>query len=117
MLESFYYGNAVSSTNPYFLYFDLTLPYGSDIKLFKDNTILVQYMQNLEYRKTKQDSRFGRMVKGTSYADYAINNKFDLDNNNFIAKKQSSSHYFFTFIFNQQNYGVWKDEKLRFIIY
>lgn len=50
--------NSASSTNPYFLYFDLSLPYNNDIKLFKDNTILVQYMRNEEYRETKKQTRF-----------------------------------------------------------
>lgn len=59
----FLLGNAVTSTNPYFLYFDLTLPYNSDIKTFKNGTILLQYMQNLEYREVKSKSRFGQLVK------------------------------------------------------
>lgn len=45
-------------TNPYFLYFDLKLPYNNDIKLFKDNLILLQYMKNEEYRKAKRETKF-----------------------------------------------------------
>ena len=33
----FMLANSASSTNPYFLYFDLTLPYNNDIKLFKED--------------------------------------------------------------------------------
>lgn len=58
----FLLGNAVTSTNPYFLYFNLTLPYNNDIKTFRDGTILLQYMQNLEYREVKSKSRFGQLV-------------------------------------------------------
>ena len=42
----FMLGNAISITNPYFTYFDLTLPYNSDIALFKDGSILVNYIKN-----------------------------------------------------------------------
>lgn len=42
--------------SPLFSFFDLTLPYGNDIKLFKDNTILVQYMRNEEFRKEREDT-------------------------------------------------------------
>lgn len=36
----------------------LTFPYliGNDIKLFKDNTILVQYMKNEEFRKDRENT-------------------------------------------------------------
>lgn len=49
-------------TNPYFLYFNLSLPYNNDIKLFKDNLILLQYMKNEEYREEKRKTRFGKLV-------------------------------------------------------
>ena len=45
-------------TNPYFLYFDLSLPFNNDIKLFKDGLILLQYMKNEEYRKAKRETKF-----------------------------------------------------------
>ena len=54
-------GNII--TNPYFLYFDLNIPYNTDIKTFKDGLILVQYMKNEEYRKTKSMTRFGKLVE------------------------------------------------------
>ncbi|MGN1371257.1 MAG: phage DNA encapsidation protein [Candidatus Coprovivens sp.] len=59
----FLLGNAVSVTNPYFLYFDLSLPYNSDIKTFRNGTILVNYTKNQEYREVKRKSRFGEMTK------------------------------------------------------
>lgn len=55
--------NAVTITNPYFLYFDLKLPYNSDIALYKNGLILVQYMKNEEYREIKKKSRFGKLVE------------------------------------------------------
>lgn len=45
-------------TNPYFLYFGLSLPFNNDIKLFKDNLILLQYMKNEEYREEKRKTKF-----------------------------------------------------------
>lgn len=49
-------------TNPYFIYLDLSLPFGNDIKLFKDNLILVQYMKNEQYRQAKKSTKIGRLV-------------------------------------------------------
>lgn len=42
--------------SPLFTFFGLKLPYNNDIKLFKDNLILVQYMNNEEFRKERQDT-------------------------------------------------------------
>ena len=79
--------NATSIVNPYFLYFDIHLPYNSDIKTYKDNLILVQYLKNEEYREAKKNSKFGKLISGTSFENYAVDNQFISDNANFIAKK------------------------------
>lgn len=96
-------------TNPYFLYFDLSLPFNNDIKLFKDNLILLQYMKNEEYRQAKKQTKFGKLVAGTSYEDYAINNKALNDNKIFIDKKQGTAKFSFAFIYNNETFGVWFD--------
>lgn len=99
-------------TNPYFLYFDLSLPFNNDIKLFKDNLILLQYMKNEEYREEKRKTKFGKLISGTSFEDYAINNKCLNDNKNFIDKKQGTSKFNFAFIYNNETFGVWFDYSL-----
>lgn len=57
-IRVFLLANSANSINPYFLYFDLCLPFNNDIKLFKNNTILLQYMKNLEYREVKKKTKF-----------------------------------------------------------
>ena len=96
-------------TNPYFLYFDLSLPFNNDIKTFKDGLILLQYMKNEEYRNAKKETKFGKLVAGTSYEDYAINNKCLNDNKVFIEKKQGTAKFSFAFIYNNETFGVWFD--------
>lgn len=96
-------------TNPYFLYFNLTLPFNNDIKLFKDGLILLQYMKNEEYRQVKRETKFGKLIAGTSFEDYAINNKALNENKIFLSKKQGSAKFSFAFIFNNEIYGVWVD--------
>lgn len=103
-IRVFMLGNAVTITNPYFLYFDLTLPYNNDIKLFKNGLILVQYMKNEEYREAKRKSKLGQLTEGTSYGDYAIENKFVMDNRTFIEKKSGSAKFVFAFKFKGEIY-------------
>lgn len=111
-IRVFLLSNAVSRTNPYFLYFDLDVPYNSDIKLYKDGLILVNHTKNLKYRETKKATKFGRLVNNTSYSDYAIDNKFLNDSSTFIMKKQGSAKFSFAFIAHNQTFGVWFDNKL-----
>lgn len=108
-VRCFLLGNSVTINNPYFDYFNLDLPYNSEIKLFKNNLILVQYMSNLEYRNIKSKTRFGQLVKNTNYEAYAIQNVFNNNNNDFIQKKSGSSKFAFTLLYEGICYGVWTD--------
>ena len=64
-IKIFILGNAVEGLeySPLFTFFDLSLPYGKDIKLFKDNLILVQYMNNEEFRKDRENTLIGKLAK------------------------------------------------------
>lgn len=99
-------------TNPYFTYFNLSIPYNTDIKLFKNNLILVQYMYNEEYREAKRKTKLGQIVEGTTFGNYAIENKQLYENNTFIEKKLKSSRFTFAFIYNNETFGVWFDFKV-----
>lgn len=104
-------GNATTITNPYFAYFNLTLPYGSEYKMFKNNLICVNYIKNNEYRQAKRASKFGKLIDGTDYGSYAIDNEFLYDDNSFIQKKTPVSKFCSTLIIDGKNIGIWKDFK------
>lgn len=110
----FILSNAVDGIeySPLFSFFGLTLPYNNEIKLFKENTILVQYVFNEDFIKDRQQTLIGKLAKGTAYEQYAINNKILSNNNNFIEKKEGTAKFGFTFIFKDNKYGVWFDYKL-----
>lgn len=103
----FFMSNAITVTNPYFLYFDISLPYGKTISRSED--ILIQLVQEDEFIEAAKQTRFAKLVKGTAYSDYAFDNKFLRDNKNFISKKTPNSQFYFTFLFNEKEYGVWVD--------
>ena len=105
-------GNAVTVTNPYFLFFDISLPYNSEIRTFKDGLILICYMKNYEYREAKKKTKFGKLITGTDYEDYAINNAFRLDDKTFIEKKSGTCKFSFAFTYHDKTYGVWFDYKI-----
>lgn len=108
-IQVFLLGNSISLINPYFDYFNISLPYNTDIKTFKQGLILINYIKNETYREVKRASKFGKLIDGTKYGDYAINNQFLKDNNNFIKKKTPKAKFFFSLILNGHTYGVWMD--------
>ena len=113
-VKIFILGNAVEGLeySPLFLFFNLQLPYGKkDIKLFKDNTILLQYATSSEFRKEREQTLIGKLAKGTPYEQYAMQNKILDKNNTFIEKKKGTATFSFAFIYHNVYYGVWSDFK------
>lgn len=108
-VQVFFLANATSMINPYTLFFDLSLPYGSDI--VRKGDILLQLVQDKEFIDERKNTRFGKLISGTDFEEYAIENKFMDDNKSFVMKKTENAHYYFTFIYKGVEYGVWIDYK------
>lgn len=106
-IQVIFLGNATTQVNPYFAYFNLSLPYNSEFKTFKDGLIVVNYIKNEEYRKVKKASRFGKLISSSDYGKYAIDNEFLRDSMEFIAKRPEKSMFFCTLIINGMSVGVW----------
>ena len=109
-------GNAISITNPYFVELDLSIPYNSEYKIFKRDDknqplIMVYYGKNLKYREAKKSTRFGQLVNGTKYGQYAIDNEFLRDSKCFLGKKTKDAKFFFILKLNNKNIGIWIDYK------
>ena len=102
-------GNALNvHASPYFAYWDLELPNdGKEFRTFKDGAIVVNYIRNLEYREAKKKSRFGRLIDGTEYGKYAIENQVLRENNSFIEKKPVNSTFYGSLIINGFVIGIW----------
>lgn len=108
----FMLANAISITNPYFLYWKLQMPKTADkngkyIWRHPKRPILVEDVRNDKFIDKKKNTEFGALVDGTHYADYSIENKFLLDDNTFVEKKSPKARYYFTFIYKEKKFGVW----------
>ena len=108
-------GNAITISNPYFDYFKLGLPYNSEFRTFKDGTILVNYIKNPAYREKKKSTRFGALIDGTEYGEYAIDNAFLRDNDSFIAKRDKDARVYSTIVLKGSKYGIWQNWKSGFV--
>lgn len=108
---AFFLSNAISISNPYFEYFGLCRPYDSEFKKFgNDKDILVQDVKSELLQDDKHASRFGRLIAGSAYASYAIDNEWLLDNNDFIEKKNSRCQYRMSIRYKDTWLGVWFDD-------
>ena len=107
----FMLANTLSAINPYFVYFNINqLPTPEKtIKTYKDNLILVEIMLNQEYREQKLKTQFGKLISGTEYGEYAINNEFLLDSDEFISKRPPNTKFLFAFSYQDKTFGVWID--------
>lgn len=108
----FFMANAITWTNPYFLYFDIKQPTKLDRNgklVWKKGEILIELSADEKFIEAKEKTRFGSIVKGTDYGNYSINNQFLLDDNKFIEKKSPQAKYYFTFKYKENAYGVWVD--------
>lgn len=110
----FMLANALSVTNPYFLFWNLKMPTkrdGNGKYIWKHATrpILVEDVRNEKFIDSKRNTEFGQLIEGTRYAEYSIENKFLLDDNTFIEKKSSKARYYFTFVYKGNKFGVWAD--------
>ena len=110
----FMLANALTVTNPYFLYWDLKMPTKKDRNgkwIWKHPTrpILVEDVRNEAFIDAKKNTEFGKLIEGTTYADYSIENKFLLDTDTFIERKTSYSRYWCTLKYKDNILGVWID--------
>ena len=110
----FMLANALSITNPFFLYWDLKMPEKQDKNgkwIWKHPTrpILVEDVRNEIFIDTKRNTEFGRLIEGTTYSNYSIDNKFLLDNDTFVEKKSPKARFYFTFVYKDNKFGVWAD--------
>ena len=93
--------------SPYVAYWNLELPYSSEFRSFQDGLILVNYIKNEAYRQAKRDSKFGKLIDGTNYGEYAIENKSLRETDVFIDKKPANARFEGLLIINGVNLGVW----------
>ena len=106
-------GNAITQSNPYFNYFRLTLPYNSEFKSFKDGLIVINYTSNKDFVREKKLTKFGQIIDGTHYSDYAVSNDWLNDDEAFIEKKIGYCRNISVVKLNGKKFGVWRSTENR----
>ena len=107
-VKAFFLANNVTLVNPYFTYFDCVPKKDQRFTLAKNGNIIVEMFTDEEFIKEKEKTRFGQLISGTKYGDYAINNKSLRDSKAFILDKKPKDLYFILSIyFNGEERGIY----------
>lgn len=107
----FFLANAITVTNPYFLYFDLRLPHNSNFWKKKNSDIMVEMVNDSSFIDYVKKTRVGNFLvnEAPDYANYAIMNEFYLDDESFIEKRPATAYHVFNFVYKNKYIGVWLD--------
>jgi hypothetical protein len=97
--------NAVSIVNPYFLYWNMKPKAGK--RFTKFGHMMVEFVKNEEFINAKYKTKFGQIIQGTKYGNYAVENVFLKDNDNFVESKPGNSKFQFSIEYGGHKYGFW----------
>lgn len=112
-VRAMFVANAISVVNPYFLYWNIKPNLNK--RFTKNGQITIEFYKSQEFIDAKNKTRFGQLVAGTKYGQYAIENEFLEDNDVFIGDKTSKAEFMLGTKYNGKMYGFWVDYKEGFI--
>ena len=107
--------NSISYVNPYFDYWKIRID-PTDKKEFYfspiTDQVIVQLFDSEVFTEEMVETRFGKLIQGTAYGEYAINNEVLLDNQEFLMKtKPEDSNFIFAIKYDGETYGVWYSQE------
>ena len=107
-VRAYFLANKVTLVNPYFKYFDCIPKRENRFSTFKDGEIVVEQFTSESFIEMKKKTRFGRLISGTKYGDYAIDNKSLRDSSTFITKDKPKDLFFLlSVIYKNEELGFW----------
>lgn len=106
----YFIGNAISVVNPYFLFFGIKMS-NKEFTFDKTGEVLVQNFKSEQIIQEFKNSWFGRLMQGTSYFEYAVENEFLRDNNEFIEQRSKNAIFRCAIYYKKCFYGFWVDFK------
>lgn len=107
--KAIFIANAVTIVNPHFTFWNIRPRI--DKRFTQKGDILIEIYDNEDFIQAKKKTRFGQLISGTAYGEYAINNKFLMDNSTFIEKRSSDCNFIGAFVYEGITYGYWVDYK------
>ena len=110
-VRAFLIGNKVSWFNEYTAYFHIE-PFEGQFKTFKDGLICVENYENREFEEKMKQTKFGRLISGTKYEKYAIENQALRDTSDYIKRRPKESWLKVCVRVGPDTFGIWTDGEL-----
>ena len=105
--------NNISVVNPYFLFWNIKPDVNKRFTV--KGQVCVELFTDADFVEMKKKSRFGQLVQGTRYGDYAIDNKVLLDTETFVEPKTPNAEFMLGMKYTGIMYGFWVDYKVGLI--
>lgn len=99
--------NSVTIVNPYFLFWNIKPDTRKRFTVC--GQVCVELFTDADFVEQKKNTRFGQLVTGTRYGDYAIDNKWLLDKDTFVEPKTPEAEFTLGMKYNGIMYGFWTD--------
>lgn len=102
-------GNAISITNPLFVFFKIFPDMNK--RFHATPSIVVELPESKEFSVERQKTRFGQLIKETEYGRMSLDNEFVGDSKVFIEKRTKESKFKFAIVYKGMTIGVWVDTR------
>ena len=111
-VKAYLLANNVSIVNPYFTYFDVTPKKTERFTIARDGELVIEMCTDTVFINEKLETKFGKLIKGTKYADYSIYNNSLRDSEVFIEKRpKRNTSPVMSITYNAETTMVWLDYK------
>lgn len=111
-VRAVFLANAVSVVNPYFTFFKVRPDANKRFNVYPRG-ICVEFFTDAEFVAQKKKTRFGKLIEGTRYSDYSVENKWLNDNDIFVEDKPATGCQFLMGLkYNGQMFGFWVNYKM-----
>lgn len=113
----YFLANAVSITNPYFLYYNIRPDKAGEFSVYGINPvtkapfIVCHFVEAKEFEAEVYQSRFGQFIKDTEYANYAVANEFADNHDELLGAKSPAAVYYMSLETPNGTFSVWVDYK------
>ena len=105
----FFLANSVSITNPYFRKYNIKPDQDGEFVVKEDGFIVAHFVDSEDFGKSVYETRFGRFIADSDYAEYAVSNTFADNHTNLITAKHPRARYAFTLETKEGTFSLWHD--------
>lgn len=101
--------NSVSIMNPYFIEYDIAPDNNKEFITKFSGFVCCHFPNSDMFANEMYETAFGKFIKHTDYAKYAVGNEFADNHENLLGGKTSKARYHFTIECHGGSFSVWHD--------